>query len=132
MTFAWILVDAVGRRSIMLYGSSVLIISFFLLTVFAGLAMNADDLGIHQNAAAIPGIVVLFIATGAFGIGWLVPPWLIPTEIYPTTARAKGTAVSVITWGIANFVVTLMSPILFNNLKFYVSTQGAMLKKKNH
>ncbi|KAF1827301.1 general substrate transporter [Dissoconium aciculare CBS 342.82] len=120
MTFAWVLVDAVGRRTILLYGSGVLILSFLLLTVFAGLAMNADDLGIHQNAVAIPGIVVLFIATGAFGIGWLVPPWLIPTEIYPTTARAKGTAISVITWGFANFVVTLMSPILFNNLKFYI------------
>jgi hypothetical protein len=36
----------------------------------------------------------------------LVPPWLIPTEIYPTTARAQGTAVSVIIWGLANFFGT--------------------------
>lgn len=45
---------------------------------------------------------------------------LIPTEIYPTTARAQGTAVSVITWGLANFAVTLITPLLFNNIKYWV------------
>lgn len=46
--------------------------------------------------------------------------FLIPTEIYPTTARARGTAISVIVWGICNFIVTLMTPILFNNLGFWL------------
>lgn len=45
---------------------------------------------------------------------------LIPTEIYPTTARANGTAISVIIWGIANFGVTLVTPIMFNNLKYWI------------
>ena len=60
----------------------------------------------------------LFIATATFGITWLATPWLIPTEIYPTTARAQGTAISVIIWGLANFAVTLLTPILFNNLSY--------------
>lgn len=120
MTFAWLLIDAIGRRAILLSGSGVLTLSFLLLTVFGGLAYNSEELGIHVNAVAIPGIVVLFISTAAFGIGWLVPPWLIPTEIYPQTARAQGTAVSVITWGLANFAVTLVTPLLFNNIKYWV------------
>lgn len=60
----------------------------------------------------------LFLATATFGITWLATPWLIPTEIYPTTARAQGTAISVIIWGLANFAVTLLTPILFNNLSY--------------
>ena len=120
MTFAWLLVDAVGRRTVLLWGSSVLTVSFFLLTLFAGLAMNRGTLGLPVDAMAVPGSVVLFIATGAFGIGWLATIWLIPTEIYPTTARAKGTAVSVIIWGLANFAVTLLTPIMFNNLKYFI------------
>ena len=60
----------------------------------------------------------LFLATATFGITWLATPWLIPTEIYPTTARAQGTAISVIIWGLANFAVTLLTPILFNNLGY--------------
>ena len=46
--------------------------------------------------------------------------FLIPTEIYPTTARASGTAVSVIIWGLANFTITLITPILFNNLNYWL------------
>lgn len=75
MTFAWLLIDALGRRTIMLFGSGTLTICFLLLTVFGGLAFHHEDLKIHTNAVAIPGIVVLFIATGAFGIGWLTPVW---------------------------------------------------------
>ncbi|KAG9655730.1 general substrate transporter, partial [Aureobasidium melanogenum] len=55
-----------------------------------------------------------------FGIGWLATIWLIPTEIFPTTARAQGTAVSVVIWGLANFAVTLLTPILFNNLNYWL------------
>ena len=120
MTFAWLLVDAVGRRTVLLGGSAVLTTSFFLLAIFAGIAMNRKPLHLPVDAMGIPGIVTLFIATGAFGIGWLATIWLIPTEIYPTTARAQGTAVSVIVWGLANFAITLLTPIMFNNLKYYI------------
>ena len=120
MTFAWLLVDAVGRRTVLLGGSGVLTVGFFLLTLFGGLAMHRTDFGIPKDAVAIPGIIVLYLATGAFGIGWLATIWLIPTEIFPTTARAQGTAVSVIIWGLANFAVTLLTPILFNNLNYWI------------
>ncbi|KAF2479649.1 general substrate transporter [Neohortaea acidophila] len=120
MTFAWLLVDAVGRRALLCWGSVALIICFGLLALFGGLAVNNDDLGIPLNAVAVPGIVTLFLATGAFGIGWLATIWLIPTEIYPTTARAQGTAVSVIIWGLANFTITLITPLMFNNLKYWI------------
>ncbi|KAI5370336.1 putative major facilitator, sugar transporter, major facilitator superfamily [Septoria linicola] len=120
MTFAWILIDALGRRSLMLFGSGTMTTCFLLLALFGGLSRYHEDLGIQVNAVAIPGIISLFIATGAFGIGWLTPVWLIPTEIFPTAVRAQGTAVSVIIWGLANFTVTLITPILFNNLYFYI------------
>ncbi|KAF2773654.1 general substrate transporter [Teratosphaeria nubilosa] len=120
MTFAWLLIDAVGRRALLLWGSGALSICFFLLTLFGGLAMNAEQLHLTPEGVAIPGVISLFIATGAFGIGWLSPVWLIPTEIYPTTSRAQGTAISVIIWGLANFAVTLLTPILFNNLDYWI------------
>lgn len=76
MTFAWMLIDAVGRRKLMVGGSVVLTVSFLLLTVFGGLAFNSEQLGIPDIAPAIPGIVTLYIATGAFGIGWLSTVWV--------------------------------------------------------
>ncbi|KAJ9666744.1 hypothetical protein H2201_003148 [Coniosporium apollinis] len=120
MTFAWILIDAVGRRALLVWNSLILTVCFALLALLGGLAFNADNLGISNLAPAIPGIIALYLATGAFGIGWLATVWLIPTEIFPTTARAQGTAVSVIIWGLANFAVTLLTPILFNNLEYFL------------
>lgn len=120
MTFAWLLIDAIGRRGTMVWGSVVLTLGFLILTLCGGLVQNASTLHIPSLAAAIPGIIALYVATGAFGVGWLSQVWLIPTEIFPTTARAQGTAVSVIIWGLANFAVTLLTPILFNNLDFWL------------
>ncbi|GAM82450.1 hypothetical protein ANO11243_004300 [Dothideomycetidae sp. 11243] len=120
MTFAWLLIDVVGRRTVLVWGSVVLTTCFLLLTLFGGLATDAADYGINQMAVAVPGVVALFVATGAFGIGWLATIWLIPTEIFPTTARAQGTAISVIIWGLANFAVTLATPIMFNNLSYWL------------
>lgn len=120
MTFAWLLIDAVGRRAIMIWGSVALTLCFALLALFGGLVQKSAELHIPQLVVAVPGIVALFTATGAFGIGWLATVWLIPTEIFPTPARAKGTALSVVVWGIANFAITLLTPILFNNLDYYL------------
>ena len=86
MTFAWILIDAVGRRPLMVWGSASLVSLFLLLTLFGGLASQADQLGIGKMPPAILGIIALYTATGAFGISWLAPVFLIPTEIYPTSA----------------------------------------------
>ena len=120
MTFAWLLIDRVGRRIMMVGGSLGMAISFLILTLLGGLAQNADQLKIPDMPIAIVGSIVLFIATGIFGIGWLTQPWLIPTEIYPSTSRAQGSAVSVIIWGLANFAVTLLTPLGFNNLSYWL------------
>lgn len=120
MTFAWILIDRKGRRFLLVRGAFWLCISFALLTVLGGLAQSKDKLGIPLLATGIPGTIVLYLATSVFGIGWLVPPWLIPTEIYPSSARANGAAISVVIWGFANFGITLITPILFNNLTYWL------------
>ena len=120
MTFAWLLIDRVGRRFLMVIGAFGIAVCFIILTVLSGLASNCKGLGIPNLAVSIPGSVALFVATGLFGIGWLAQVWLIPTEIYPSTSRAQGSAISVIIWGLANFAVTLLTPIGFNNLHYWL------------
>ena len=120
MTFAWMYIDVVGRRILMVGGAFGISICFFILTLLGGLAMNSEKLGISNLAVSVPGCIVLFIATATFGIGWLPEVWLIPTEIYPSSARAQGAAISVVIWGLANFAVTLLTPIGFNNLNYWL------------
>ena len=120
MTVAWLIIDALGRRKLLVQGSVILSSSFLLLTVFGGLSQNSSKLDIPTWVPGLLGTIVLFIATGAFGIGWLSTVWLIPTEIYPTTARSQGTAISVIVWGFANFAITFLTHVMFNNLSYFI------------
>ena len=120
MTFAWMYIDVVGRRILMVGGAFSISICFAFLTILGGLAANSDSFGIPNLAVSIPGTVILYAATGAFGIGWLSEPFLIPTEVFPSTARAQGAAISVVIWGFANFAVTLLTPIGFNNLNYWL------------
>jgi hypothetical protein len=89
-----------------------------ILTGFGGIAQGLPD--VPDLAVEIPGSVTLFIATTTFCIGWLATVWLIPTEIYSSTARAQGSAISGIIWGLANFAITLLTPIGFNSLKYWL------------
>jgi sugar porter (SP) family MFS transporter len=118
MTLAWVSIDRLGRRKLMVWGAVGLASCFAILTIFGGLAANFPK--IPDLVVEIPGSLTLFVATGIFGIGWLATVWLIPTEIYPNSARAQGSAISVIIWGLANFTVTLLTPIGFNNLKYWL------------
>ena len=120
MTVAWLIIDRVGRRILMVGGAFGIAACFLILTLLGGLAQHDTDLGIPNLAVSIPGIVILYIATSFFGIGWLSEVWLIPTEIYPMAARAQGSAISVVIWGLANFAVTLLTPIGFNNLNYWL------------
>ncbi|KAI1502015.1 general substrate transporter [Biscogniauxia marginata] len=118
MTFAWMTIDVLGRRKLMVWGSGGLASCFALLTIFGGLSLDVSHVPVL--AVEILGSITLFIATAIFGICWLATVWLIPTEIYPTGARAQGSSVSVILWGLCNFTITLITPIMFNNLKYWL------------
>lgn len=119
MTAAWLTIDRYGRRKLMVWGSAGLASCFALLTVFGALALELGS-SVPKLAVEVPGSFVLFVATAIFGICWLATVWLIPTEIYPSSARAQGSAVSVIVWGLANFTITLLTPIGFNNLRYWL------------
>ncbi|KAI1080125.1 general substrate transporter [Whalleya microplaca] len=118
MTFAWMTIDVLGRRKLMIRGSVGLAISFAILTVFGALSLDVPNVSVL--VVKILGSITLYAATAIFGICWLATVWLIPTEIYPSGARAQGSAISVIVWGIANFAITFLTPLGFNNLKYWL------------
>lgn len=134
MTLAWVLIDKYGRRALMVSGAMIMAVIFTLLTIFALLAKRFDSSSLIavmvgkgeggsdalQLTMSILGVVALYAITSIFGITWLATPMLIPTEIYPLTARAQGSAISIVTWGASNFGITLLTPILFNSISAWL------------
>lgn len=136
MTLAWVLIDKYGRRALLTSGAVIMAFGFVLLTMFAGLAQKFEassmltlfssspvtimETEVKQMVMSVFGIVTLYLITSIFGITWLATPMLIPTEIFPLTARAQGSAISIVIWGISNFAVTLLTPIIFNSIQYWL------------
>ncbi|KAK1778026.1 general substrate transporter [Copromyces sp. CBS 386.78] len=104
------LVERVGRRKLMLFGA---IGQAVTMAILAGVNSRPDD-----RPYQIAGIVFLFVFNTVFAVGWLGMSWLYPAEIVPLRIRAPANALSTSANWIFNFMVVMITPIAFNNIKY--------------
>lgn len=89
-----LLVDRVGRRFLLLFGTAGMGLSLMLI----GLAFQR-----HAAGVAVFYAVIAYVVFFSIGLGPVV--WLLISEIYPTTIRGKAMSIATLTvWG-ANWVV---------------------------
>jgi sugar porter (SP) family MFS transporter len=109
---SWIAVFTIeqfGRRSLMLFGAAGMSISMVILAVTASLG---------TAAANIACAVFLFVFNTFFAIGWLGMTWLYPAEIVPLKIRAPANALATSSNWIFNFMVVMITPVAFENIKW--------------
>ncbi len=99
----WYIVDAWGRRFILLSGALAMIVSLSLISYF-----------IYIDITLTPLLVVIFVMiyNAAFGYSWGPIPWLYPPEILPLSIRAKGASLSTATNWAFNWLVGELTPVL--------------------
>lgn len=98
--FALATIDRLGRRPLVIAGVSVLALA---LAVLGGLYLLPSQRG--AVGFGIIGALCLYIA--AFGASLGVAIWLIPTEVFPTEIRAKGTSLATSTHWALDFLISL-------------------------
>ena len=94
-------IDQVGRKKLLLYGSSLLCLDALALA--------------YCFYAGVPGFVVLIFVLGFIGIyaATLGPvTWVLLSEIFPNRVRGSAMAVATLSLWIANFFTTASFPIL--------------------
>ncbi|PLW58331.1 hypothetical protein PCANC_00559 [Puccinia coronata f. sp. avenae] len=119
LIIAIVTLDRMGRRITLYWGAIVMGICLLICGIAA---RYVTDLSLSTAGRESWGSVVTaftFIYTATFGATWLTVPWLIPTEIMPLYARAKGGCWSVVGWSIGNGIVTLIAPFLFNSITYW-------------
>lgn len=110
--------DKIGRRWTCYWGSVGQGIAMALAGVFSYLGQQATKEADFNKATQYGNAAVsmVFIFTFVFGATWLTVPWLYPAEIFPLEIRAKGNAWGVVGWSIGNGWLTLLCPIMFQQL----------------
>lgn len=109
-TVTVLIVDRIGRRPLMLISATVMTIC---MSVLAGMTSAPENKDVTYAA-----VFFLFLYVPFFAMGFLSLTNLYATEVAPLENRAAiaGLATAT-TWG-ANFVVLLVTPVGFSNIKY--------------
>ncbi|GJC99078.1 hypothetical protein ColKHC_07904 [Colletotrichum higginsianum] len=83
--------DRFGRRWILLVGSVGMTISHTVIAVLVGLYSN--DWPNHTTQGWV-SVAFLLLYMLVFGATWGPVPWAMPSEVFPSSLRAKGVAIS--------------------------------------
>lgn len=99
----WYLVDAIGRRPVLMSGGICCAVALVLVSYF-----------IYLEIPSSPTFVVVFIIiyNAFFGYSWGPIPWMLSPEILPLSIRAKGASLSTASNWFFNFIVGEVVPVL--------------------
>lgn len=85
-TSVWTM-DHFGRRPLLLVGSACMTISHVIIAILVGLF--SDNWPAHRPQGWT-SVAFLFFYMLSFGASWGPVPWAMPSEIFPSSLRAKG------------------------------------------
>merc|ERR1719445_629470 len=101
MTFvSLVLIEKAGRKTLMITGLSVMVVTTTMLLICLLLAESVPTLAYVSIA-----MVILFVVGFATGPGSI--PWFFVTELFTQSARGMATSIAVVTNWTANFLVGL-------------------------
>lgn len=103
------IIDRIGRRPLLLFGTFMLMSCHIINSVIVGISYT--DWPAHQ-ASAKAGTAFMFLFMFFFETSWGPIAWGLPSEILPSIVRAEGMALSTASNWLSNFVVGLIVPSL--------------------
>ncbi|KAJ8101697.1 general substrate transporter [Lipomyces tetrasporus] len=109
----WYLADKWGRRPLLMFGSIAMALALSMVCMFTEL----PSLSPLQRANGMFAFVVVYNAV--FGATWGPIPWLLPAEVFPLRARAKGMSLATVANWAFNFAIGMSSPAAFAGIKGY-------------
>ena len=104
--------DRFGRRPLLMAGSAAMFVAHLIISILVG--KFSDNWPAHR-AQGWASVAMLLFYMVAFGASWGPVPWAMPAEIFPSSLRAKGVALSTCSNWFNNFIIGLITPPLVQN-----------------
>ncbi|KAF9873018.1 MFS monosaccharide transporter [Colletotrichum karsti] len=114
MSSLWTL-DRFGRRTILLIGSVCMFFSHLAIAALVGKFSHDWPSYITEGWVSV---AFLFAFMLSFGFSWGPVPWVMPSEVFPSSLRAKGVAIATCGSWLWNFIIGLVTPPLIQETGF--------------
>jgi SP family sugar:H+ symporter-like MFS transporter len=109
---AIMLVDKIGRRKLLLIGSTGMAISLTMMAVaFSTGTLDADGNAILDDNWATIALIFANLFVVFFGATWGPVVWVLLGEMFPNRIRATALAVAAAAQWLANFAITMTFPV---------------------
>ncbi|TAK70758.1 MAG: MFS transporter [Actinomycetota bacterium] len=106
------LIDRIGRRPLLLIGSSGMIVTLAVLTVVFGTAPQSGGDPVLSGATSGLAVVAFNLYVVFFGMSWGPVVWVLLGEMFPNRIRALALAIAAAAQWLANFIVSVTFPPL--------------------
>ncbi|KAI9652433.1 MAG: hypothetical protein M1831_006776 [Alyxoria varia] len=113
------LIERVGRRKLMLFGAFGMMASMAILAGSASTGVTLPN-GAPKLSTLYGMIATVFLFgfNTFFAIGWLGMTWLYPAEVTNLRIRIQANALSTCSNWLSNFLIVMITPPAFANLKW--------------
>jgi sugar porter (SP) family MFS transporter len=114
--------DRFGRRPLLLSGAALMFICHLIIAVLVGKYGGRWESYVTEGWVAV---AFLFFYMFSFGATWGPVPWAMPSEIFPSSLRAKGVALSTCSNWLNNFIiVSLLTLFIYCRFRIANEAQG--------
>ncbi len=118
---AILLVDRIGRRPLLLLGSTMMVLSLGAMAVsFTQSTGSGEDVSLAAPWSTVALVAANLFVIG-FGVSWGPVVWVLLGEMFPNKLRAPALAVAAAAQWLANFAVSTSFPWMSENLGLSVT-----------
>ncbi|KAA8900218.1 general substrate transporter [Sphaerosporella brunnea] len=110
-----LVIDKVGRRPICLAGSFGMFTCLTILAILVGRFQHSWD---SHPAAGWVCVACVWIYAMNFGYSWGPASWILISEIFPVSVRAKGTSISASSNWMNNFIIAFVVPPMLETITY--------------
>ncbi len=109
---AIVIIDKIGRRTMLLLGAGLVALPLGTLAMCFGTAIGSGDDVVLTRGAAISALIAINVFAVAFGITWGPVMWVMLSELFDGDLRTVAVAVCTAVNWVTNWIVTRTFPLL--------------------
>jgi sugar porter (SP) family MFS transporter len=114
------LVDRIGRKKLLLWGSVIMFLSHVTMTViFASSPMDVENNPVLGDAAGVIALMAANLFVFGFAFTWGPVVWVLLGEMFPNRIRASALGVAAAAQWISNWLITVTFPELAQAALFF-------------